>query len=42
MLAGLLLLAGAAGATALLIWLQRDRRYHSSRQCCFGLRRLDR
>ena len=30
MLAGLLLLAGAAGATALLIWLQRDRRYHSS------------
>ena len=30
MLAGLLLLTGAAGATALLIWLQRDRRYHSS------------
>ena len=28
MLAGLLLLTGAAGATALLIWLQRDRRSH--------------
>ena len=30
MLAGLLLIAGAAGATALLIWLRRDRRYESS------------
>ena len=30
MLAGLLLLTGTVGATALLIWLQRDRRYHSS------------
>lgn len=30
MLAGLLLLVGTAGVTALLIWLQRDRRYHSS------------
>ncbi len=30
MLAGLLLIAGAAGATALLIWLRRDRRYESA------------
>ena len=30
MLAGLLLIAGATGATALTIWLRRDRRYESS------------
>ena len=30
MLAGLLLLTGAVGATACLIWLRRDRRYESS------------
>ena len=30
MLAGLLLITGAAGATALLIWLRRDRRYESA------------
>ena len=30
MLAGLLLISGAAAATALLIWIRQERRYESS------------